>query len=140
MCDAFVEHVEKPLVDQLKSRICVRSGRRRLFEFHETAPKWFRQAPKLLLPEIVTTAVRIELDSHGKKLPLHSVIAVKVPSIAAGRRLRRYLKCDKQQRSLISRAPRLSGGSVRLQVSAIRRVLLEWLRKQGQAKTHSRGR
>jgi hypothetical protein len=92
------------------------------------------------LPEIVTTAVRIELDSHGKKLPLHSVIAVKVPSIAAGRRLRRYLKGEKEQRSLISRAPRLSGGAVRLQVSAIRRVLLEWLRKQGMAKTQSKHR
>jgi predicted RNA methylase len=140
LCEAFVEHVDKPLVAQLKSRVCVKRGGRRVFEFHETAPKWFRQTPKLLLPEIVTTAVRIELDSQGRKLPLHSVIAVKVPSIAAGRRLRQYLKSEKLQRSLISRAPRLSGGAVRMQVPAIRRVLLMWLRKQGMRKTRSKRR
>jgi hypothetical protein len=133
LCSSFVKHVEKPLIAQLRNRMCVISKRRRLFEFHETIPKWFRQTPKLLLPEIVATDVRVELDSHGKKLPLHSVIAIKVPSIAIGRALRRYLKDQKQQRSLLLRAPRLSGGAVRLQVGAIRRVLQKWLRSRGKS-------
>jgi len=129
-CASFAKHVAKPLIAQLESRVCVTSKRRRLFEFHETIPKWFRQTPKLLLPEIVSSEVRIELDRHGTKLPLHSVIAIRVPSIAVGRTLRRYLKDEKQQYSLLSNAPRLSGGAVRLQVSAIRRTLLGWLRER----------
>ena len=130
LCSSFAKHVDKVLVAELKARVCVTSKRRRLFEYHEAIPKWFRRTPKLLLPEIAATEVRVELDSYGKKLPLHSVIAVKVPSIAVGQSLRRYLKDAKRQRSLLSKAPRLSGGAVRLQVGAVRRVLLTWLRSK----------
>jgi hypothetical protein len=130
LCYSFVKHVDEALLAELKTRICVTSKRRRLFEYHEAIPKWFRRTPKLLLPEIAVTEARIELDSHGRKLPLHSVIAVKVPSIAVGRILRRYLKDEKRQRRLLSKAPHLSGGAVRLQVGTIRRVLLTWLRSQ----------
>jgi hypothetical protein len=126
-CALFARYVDKALVAQLKSRVCVAQNRRRLFEYHEAIPKWFRRIPKLLLPEIAANEIRVELDSYGKKLPLHSVIAVRVPSIAVGQDLRRYLKHPKQQRRLLSKAPRLSGGASRLQVRAIRDVLLSWL-------------
>jgi hypothetical protein len=131
LCSSFAAHVDKALIAELKTRVCVTGKRRRLFEYHEAIPKWFRRVPKLLLPEIAAGEVRVELDSYGKKLPLHSVIAVKVPSIAIGQRLRQYLKDAKQQRRLLSKAPRLSGGAVRLQVGAVRRVLLTWLRSKG---------
>ena len=131
MSPRFEKHVDEALVTELRCRVCVAQNRRRLFEYHEAIPKWFREVPKILLPEIVTTEVRVEFDRYGKKLPLHSVIAVKVPSIAVGESLRCYLKDAKQQRILLSKAPRLSGGAVRLQVGAVRRVLLRWVCSKG---------
>jgi hypothetical protein len=128
LSSTFAKYVDPGLLAELKTRSCVTSRRRRPFEYHDPIPKWFRGLPKLLVPEIAATELRVELDEDGRKLPLHSVIAVKVPSVAVGRALRRYFKDSKRQRSLLSTAPRLSGGAARLQVGAIRRVLLAWLR------------
>ena len=82
----------------------------------------------MLLPEIVTENVRVELDGHGIKMPLHSVIAIRVPTIDVGRKLLRYLRGIHLRRSLMSRAPRLAGGSVRIQVGFVRDAISRWLK------------
>jgi predicted RNA methylase len=126
----FARNVSRIVLAALKKRTCVASRHRRIFEYHDKIPTWFSDGPKLLLPEIAVADVRVELDRHGAKLPLHSVIAIKVPSISVGLALRRYLKGSRQQRRLLSNAPRLSGGAARLQVGAIRDALMAWLRKK----------
>jgi hypothetical protein len=124
----FARMVGERILASLRTRTCVLSGRRRVFEYHERIPEWFSDEPKLLLPEIAVGEIRIELDDAGRKMPLHSVLAVRVPSSALGRALRQYLKGPRQQRELLSKSPRLSGGAVRLQVDAIRAAVVRWLR------------
>lgn len=119
----FKKHVTPRTVAALRTRSCVISGRRRLFEYHDPIPEWFIKGPKLLIPEISVGQVRVELDSAGTKLPLHSVIAVRVPSITVGRSIREYLMGAEEQKRLLTRAPRLSGGATRLQVDNLREVL-----------------
>jgi hypothetical protein len=126
----FARTVSRSILAALKRRTCVVSRHRRIFEYHDAIPPWFSDCPKLLLPEIAVGEVRVELDRNGAKLPLHSVIAIRVPSISVGLALRRYLKGSRQQRRMLSNAPRLSGGAARLQVGAIRDALRAWLRKR----------
>jgi SAM-dependent methyltransferase len=122
----FALHAPKDVVKELGSRTCVVDREKHVFEFHESLPSWFLNVPKILIPEISTGSIRVELDSEGKKLPLHSVIAVRVPNRAAGERMRRFLKAEKQQRHLLQTGPRLSGGAVRLQVGTLRELLAVW--------------
>ena len=121
-------HLTADMRRELRRRSCVRSGRRKIHEYHDPVPPWFMDNPKVLLPEIVSGSLRCEVDSLGRRLPLHSVIAVKVPSAEAGRELSEYLALPRQQRRLLTGAPRLSGGAVRLQVGAVRDAVGRWLR------------
>ncbi len=120
--------VPRKILDGLRSRSCVTTKRRYAFEYHESMPTWFSGEPKILLPEIVTGKVRIELDGAGSIIPLHSAIAIRVASIREGRKLKRFLESSRIQKRLLERGPRLSGGSARLQVGAIRDVLAIWKR------------
>lgn len=122
----FREHVDRRVLKDLRSRSCVRDGRRRIFEFHDPVPAWMFDAPKLLIPEIVVRRVRVELDAQGDKLPLHSVIAVRVPSVEMGQSLRSFLLRDSEQKALLAHAPRLAGGAGRMQVGAIRDAISRW--------------
>jgi hypothetical protein len=124
--EEFIRGVGSQIVAGLRARSCVTSRRRQTFEYHEAIPKWFLGHPKLLLPEIVTRSLRVELDTRGKRFPLHSAIAIRVRSDAEGRALKRYLMSDLCQRVLFAKSPRLSGGAVRLQVGAIREAVIEW--------------
>lgn len=106
-------------LDALEARSCVKRKGRCPLQYHDAIPDWFRTGPKLLIPEIATGSVRVELDTVGTRMPLHSVIAIRVPSVAVGRMLKRHLLRPPQQRALMSSGPRLVGGAVRMQVSAL---------------------
>jgi hypothetical protein len=110
----------------LAKRSSVRVGRKIYYELHETFPTWFIAQPKVLIPEIVSNKVRVEFDASGSKLPLHSVIAIRVPSKKHGRALARFLRGDRCLNILRSHAPRLVGGASRVQVGVVRRLLREW--------------
>lgn len=127
--------VPRRLVDALRSRSCVRQNGRKTYEYHEVAPAWFMAGPKVLLPEIVCGGLRVAVDGSGSKLPLHSVVAIKVPTVAAGRLLKALLHCRRRQRRLLERAPRLSGGAFRLQVGAVKDISIprSFLRKWKEA-------
>jgi predicted RNA methylase len=124
----FTEHVSNDVVKGLLERSCVSIRGRLVYEYHESLPDWFIKGPKLLIPEIIVGPIRIELDTRGTKLPLHSVIAVRAPSIAAARRIRRFLLGLATAGSLLKDAPRLSGGALRLQVGTVRNALAGWSR------------
>ena len=124
---ALRSSISSKLRQVLEERSCVLSGRRGTFEFHESAPDWFTRGPKLLLPEIVSGNLRIELDAQGRKLPLHSVIAVRAPSIRTAKNLRTYLLRPEVTHDMLAGAPRLSGGAKRLQVGAVRDSITRWL-------------
>jgi hypothetical protein len=120
----FRECVSEATIKDLRTRSCVVDRGREIFEYHETPPSWFHKGAKILVPEILSgRAVRVELDADGRKLPLHSVFAIKVPSKSAGKRLRDFLQGKAQQKRLLKTGPRLSGGAIRLQVGALRDVL-----------------
>lgn len=127
---AFEEQIAADLSARLRERSCVSSGRRRIYEFHESLPSWFLACPKLILPEIVCGDLRVELDSNGIRLPLHSALAIKVPSIKIGKQLRSYLAEPRVQARLLADAPRLSAGTVRLQVEAVREALARFIRRR----------
>jgi len=127
---AFLKTIPRSMLNRLRRRSCVRSRRRAVLDYHEAIPDWFCEEPKLLLPEIVTGKLRVELDAEGAKMPLHSVIAVRVPSIAMGRLLLRYFQSSRVQKRLLRAAPRLNGGAVRLQVGAVRDILNRWMMVQ----------
>jgi hypothetical protein len=127
---AFVASVPKGVLARLRRRSCVRGRGRAVFEYHDPIPGWFTGEPKLLLPEIVTGDLRVELDAEGAKMPLHSVIAIRVPDADVGRKLLKYLQTRRTQTRLFLAAPRLNGGAVRLQVGAVRESLNRWLMKQ----------
>jgi SAM-dependent methyltransferase len=112
--------VSHTAIETLAKRSCVRTGRRGQFDYHESVPKWFLGFPKVLLPEIVSGDLRVEVDPSGVKLPLHSVIAIRVPSAAVGESLKAYFASRAGKRRLLRGAPRLSGGAIRLQVDAVR--------------------
>ena len=122
----FKERVPSRILRELEDRSCVTSDRRLAFEYHDRIPEWFLDEPKVLLPEIVSRELRVEVDTAGTRLPLHSVIAVSVPTPDMGRRLGDYLTLSRNTRRLLSRAPRLSGGAVRLQVGAVRDAVARW--------------
>lgn len=112
--------------DELTSRACVAGGKRGIIEYQENYPDWLLGSPKLLVPEIVPHVMRVELDRKGSKLPLHSVIAIRVPTIRAGEALRKYLLKDEVLIQLRRECPRLSGGAFRLNVNAIKRCIGDW--------------
>lgn len=122
----FVDSVPSRLAKELRNRTCVVNGRRELFEYHEAMPAWFTGAPKLLVPEIVCGALRVELDAGGTRLPLHSAIAIRVPSIELGLALQRHLQSKDERESLVSKAPKLNGGAVRMQVASLRESIIRW--------------
>ena len=130
LVEQFKNEMSPNVIAGLQARSCVTTGRRRLFEYHDPLPAWFLKGPKLLIPEIVVGGMRVELDSAGQKLPLHSVLAVRVPSVAAGRLLRAHLLTPAERKHLLSGAPRLSGGATRIQVGALRDSLARWLRSK----------
>jgi predicted RNA methylase len=132
---AFVDAVPQRILAGLRRRSCVQGRGRAIFEYHDAVPDWFTAEPKLLLPEIVTGNLRVELDSSGTKMPLHSVIAVRVPSIAVGRKLLKYLQTAGAQKRLFATAPRLNGGAVRIQVGAVRELLNGWLMSRARRAT-----
>lgn len=111
----------------LRDRSCVRAGLRSTWEFHESAPSWFLGEPKLLLPEVVCGPLRMELDSAGEKLPLHSVVAVRLPSVRDGELLLRHLSNGAEYERLIASSPHLSGGARRLLVGSVRESIARWL-------------
>lgn len=118
------KEVSRGTLLELKARSCVRMSRRQLFEYHEANPEWFLGEPKVLIPEVLSgPCIRVEFDEQGTKLPLHSVIAVKVGSRKIGRKVASYLRGPKQQAWLLSHGPKLSGGATRLQVGALRELL-----------------
>lgn len=133
----FRRHLASAQLISLGARTCVTGKRARLLhQYHDAIPGWFRAGPKLLLPEIVTREVRVEFDLKGTTMPLHSVIAIRVPSVLFGRRLKKHLLEPSQQKALLSRGPPLSSGAIRIQVSALKdlripRALLKWKRKAG---------
>jgi predicted RNA methylase len=127
---AFLKAIPRSMLDRLRRRSCVRSKRRTVLEYHEAIPDWFCEEPKLLLPEIVTKELRVEFDAEGVKMPLHSVIAVRVPSIGMGRLLLAYFRSSSVQKRLLRKGPRLNGGAVRLQVGAVRDILSRWIAAQ----------
>jgi predicted RNA methylase len=137
---AFLENIPPSMLDRLSRRSCVRSKRRTVLEYHEAIPDWFFEKPKLLLPEIVTGELRVELDAEGSKMPLHSVIAVRVPSIATGKLLLAHLRSPRVQNRLLHAAPRLNGGAVRLQVGAVRDILSRWMVAQAKKSRRHRHR
>lgn len=124
----FRAHVGRAKSKALAGRSCVVGGRRAVFEYQEPIPDWLIRGPKLLIPEIVTNELRIELDREGSILPLHSVIVVKVSSKRSGASLRRFLLESSEQRRLLKTAPRLSGGAARVQLKALRHSIARWLR------------
>ncbi len=124
MANLFSRAIGRKASGALRSRSCVHSRRREIFQFHDDIPVWFRSGPKLLLPEIVSSNLRVEVDDAGKVFPLHSVLAIRVPSIAAGLKLRDYLMHPRTQTRLLREAPRLNGGAVRLQAGALRDMLV----------------
>ena len=124
----------RKMLQSLRARSCVASKRKRIFEYHEAFPSWFFGKPKILLPEIATGKVRVELDAKGVKLPLHSAIAIRVESVDAGRSLKHYIETSQVQRMLLSTGPRLAGGAARLQVGAIRDALSRWSKTRKTAK------
>ncbi|MBA3578977.1 MAG: N-6 DNA methylase [Gemmatimonadaceae bacterium] len=130
----FRKHVGGKIAADLKGRYCVSTGRRQLYEYHESLPGWFIGEPKLLIPEIIVGRIRVQLDPYGTALPLHSVIAVRVPSIAMGKLLRAHLAGLREQRKMLANAPKLSGGAVRLQVGAVRDALHGWVRSRKRAR------
>ena len=123
----FAGLIPRAMADKLRKRTCMTDRGRRIFEYHETTPNWFQRKPKILLPEIATGRVRVEFDAKGVKLPLHSAIAIGVPSKNAGRLIARYLTSARVQKRLLRSGPKLSGGAVRLQVPAVRDVLRSYL-------------
>src|ERR1700694_151594 len=121
--NVFRRLVPRKALQALRARSCVVSKRRDMFRYHETPPAWFYGEPKVLLPEIATGKVRVELDIKGKKLPLHSVIAIRTKSAKVARELKRFLETSRVQRKLLTTGPRLAGGAVRLQVGTVRDAL-----------------
>lgn len=119
--------VPRPLRETLEARSCVRAKKRQAFEFQESMPEWFTGEPKVLVPEVVSRQLRADLDADGSSLPLHSVIAIRVPSAALGQELVDHLQDGAVERDLKSSSPRLSGGAWRLQVGAIRRCVDRWI-------------
>jgi len=116
----FTRAIEIDLKNRLSARSCVRRGLRSIYECHESRPTWFLRYPKLLIPEILSGTMRVEVDAAGRKFPLHSVIAIRIPSADVGRRLRAHLTSVREVKIFMNRAPRLSGGAVRLNVGLIR--------------------
>ncbi len=115
----------------LEGRACFKTGRKGVLSYHEGYPEWFFGEPKLLLPEVVSGELRVELDRAGEKLPLHSTFAIRVPSAAKGRELMRFLQEDRDVRRLLGRCPRLSGGAIRINSATIRDCLSAWESKCG---------
>lgn len=121
----FRSRIDSTLVKELESRSCVQSGRRLVFQYHDPIPSWFLEHPKLLVPEIVSGKIRVELDSEGSRLPLHSVIAIRVRNADEGERMKEYLEASAQQ-DLLPEAPRLAGGARRLQVRSLGEAVSRW--------------
>lgn len=113
----------------LGSRACVKTGRKQVLQYHEAFPAWFLGQPKILLPEVVSGSLRAELDATGKKLPLHSVFAVRVPDVSLGASLLEHFSGDDVFDELRSVCQRLAGGAIRLNVDAIRRSVAIWAQK-----------
>lgn len=115
--------IPERLIEELSSRACVRSHGRSLFEYHETIPSWFFKFPKVLIPEIVNGDLRVEFDSMGCKLPLHSVFAIRVDSIEQGKKVVAHLASPTELKKLREGSAKLSGGAVRLSVHLIRQSI-----------------
>jgi hypothetical protein len=118
----FEKAVPKELVDRLRERSCVRLGGKAVYAYHDSIPDWFHVGPKLLVPEIVTNQLRVEFDREGMKFPLHSAIAIKVPSIRKGLALQRHLLSSAVQTRLFREAPRLNSGAIRIQTRLLREI------------------
>jgi hypothetical protein len=110
----------------LSQRSCVTGGRREIYQYHESVSGWFLKEPKILVPEIVSGKLKVEFDATGKRLPLHSVIAIRIPSLAIGRELCKHLRSDAERNNFLRTCPRLSGGAFRLNVGAVRRSIHRW--------------
>jgi len=110
----------------LEARSCVRISGRHVLEYHESFPEWFLGQPKLLLPEVVSEKLRVEVDRGGGKLPLHSTFAIRVPNLVAAESLIQYLRSDIAMEYLKGVCPRLSGGAIRLTAGAIRNCVAAW--------------
>ena len=119
---SFEDDIPPRWMKQLSSRSCVRTRGKQVFEYHDSVPEWFCDGPKLLVPEIVTNKIRVELDRDGTKLPLHSTIAIRVPSISKGLRLRKYLLRSSTQRHLFRSAPRLNSGAIRIRARSLQKL------------------
>jgi hypothetical protein len=103
----------------LKRRTCITTRNRHWLELHDVVPTWLLSGPKVLLPEIVSGSPRIEVDELGARLPLHSVIALRVPTAAAGHAIADFLTRTLDE-SRTPPLPRLSNGATRIQVSWLR--------------------
>src|SRR5690606_26162627 len=111
--------VPKFIMRQLRARSSVKSGRRRPLEYHENFAGWLQGHPKVLLPEIVSGDLRVEVDARGEKFPLHSTVSIRVPNAEVGMSLKDYLCRPRQISRLKKGCPPLSGGAFRLNVTAV---------------------
>lgn len=118
--ETLVRTIPSNIRHQLSKRSCVREGDRDWFSYHDAVPEWFFGTPKLLLPEVVTRGVRVEIDDNGEVLPLHSCIAVRLPSPESAAILRDELSSHEAMKYFESTAPRLEGGALRLTAAILK--------------------
>lgn len=107
----------------LERRTCVSSRQRQYWETHDAPSSWFFGKPKILVPELFSE-LRFELDATGELFPLHSVLAVRSPSVASARRLLDYLRRPEIVRLIQRRTAVLGGGARRISVHTLRSIPL----------------
>lgn len=119
---SLIKTLPESYAERLADRFCVKRMQRPLWSFHESCPRWFLREPKLIVPE-VCTKISTLYDAHGRVLPLHSTIAIRVKGATEARKVAAVLKSQWAWDWLRPRCPRMVNLAIRLTVPILRDLL-----------------
>jgi len=105
----------------LSSRYCVRKGKRKWYEYHETPPMKDILRPKILCKDIAKEP-RFWADRHGNLFPRHSVYYIVPRDPMMLDVLLDYLNSSEVQAWLIAKSQRAANDFVRLQSSVLKHI------------------